>query len=85
MAGSKREEALKTFRSDARARVMLIPISCGAVGIDLTVASREYLMEPQWNPMLEEQALDRLYRMGQTREVTTIRYIIKDSFEEVET
>ena len=51
--------------------------------IDLTVASRVYLMEPQWNPMIEEQALDRLHRLGQTREVTTIRYIMQDSFEEV--
>ena len=40
-------------------------------------------MEPQWNPMLEEQALDRIHRIGQTKPVTTIRYIIKDSFEEV--
>lgn len=40
-------------------------------------------MEPQWNPMIEEQALDRLHRLGQTREVTTIRYIMQDSFEEV--
>lgn len=40
-------------------------------------------MEPQWNPMSEEQALDRIHRLGQKREVTTVRYIIKDSFEEV--
>ena len=40
-------------------------------------------MEPQWNPMLEEQALDRVHRIGQTKPVTTVRYIVKDSFEEV--
>lgn len=40
-------------------------------------------MEPQWNPMSEEQALDRVYRIGQTREVKTYRYIIAGSIDEV--
>jgi SWI/SNF-related matrix-associated actin-dependent regulator of chromatin subfamily A3 len=42
-------------------------------------------MEPLWNPMAEEQALDRVYRIGQTRDVLSIRYIVKDSIEEVRT
>jgi SWI/SNF-related matrix-associated actin-dependent regulator of chromatin subfamily A3 len=49
----------------------------------LTAANRAYLMEPHWNPTLEEQALARIHRMGQTRDVTTIRYIIKDTYEDV--
>ena len=40
-------------------------------------------MEPQWNPMAEEQALDRIHRIGQTKPVTTIRYIVRDTWEEV--
>lgn len=40
-------------------------------------------MEPQWNPMLEDQALDRVYRIGQTKKVTTVRYIVKGTLEEV--
>lgn len=40
-------------------------------------------MEPQWNPMLEDQALDRVYRIGQTKKVTTIRYVVKGTVEEV--
>ena len=51
--------------------------------MDLTAASRVHLLEPQWNPMAEEQALDRVYRLGQTREVIAVRYIVKDSIEEV--
>ncbi|OBR07059.1 WD domain-containing protein [Colletotrichum higginsianum IMI 349063] len=39
-------------------------------------------MEPHWNPNLEEQALARVHRMGQTREVTTVRLYMRDSFEE---
>lgn len=49
----------------------------------MTAASRAYLMEPHWNPMIEEQALCRVHRVGQTRRVTTIRYLMRDSFEEV--
>jgi len=40
-------------------------------------------MEPQWNPTVEEQALARIHRMGQTKEVTTVRYVMEGTFEEV--
>jgi SWI/SNF-related matrix-associated actin-dependent regulator of chromatin subfamily A3 len=53
------------------------------IRLDLTVASRVHLLEPQWNPMAEEQALDRVHRLGQTQEVIAIRYVVKDSIEEV--
>lgn len=51
--------------------------------LDLTTGSRVYLIEPHWNPMIEEQALCRVHRVGQKRDVTTIRYLMRDSFEEV--
>jgi hypothetical protein len=51
--------------------------------IDLTAATRAYMLEPQWNPTVEEQAMARIHRIGQTRPVTTIRYIMEDSIEEV--
>jgi len=51
--------------------------------IDLTVATYVHLMEPQYNPMTEEQALARVHRIGQKKQVTTIRYIMKDSYEQV--
>ena len=55
----------------------------GAHSLDLTAGSRAYLLEPHWNPMIEEQALCRVHRVGQKRDVTTIRYLMRDSFEEV--
>ena len=51
--------------------------------IDLTAACRIHLMEPQWNPMAEEQALDRVHRIGQTQPVIATRYIVSESVEEV--
>ncbi|KAF2231648.1 hypothetical protein EV356DRAFT_471443 [Viridothelium virens] len=74
--------ALAQFDKDPNTRVLLLSMSCGAVGLNLTVASRAYLFEPHWNPTMEEQALARIHRIGQTRAVTTIRYIMKDSYEE---
>lgn len=51
--------------------------------LNLTAANHVFLMEPQWNPMIEDQALDRVYRIGQQKEVTTTRYIVNKSLEEV--
>ncbi|KAI4633705.1 uncharacterized protein J4E87_000869 [Alternaria ethzedia] len=51
--------------------------------LDLTAASTAHLLEPQWNPSLEDQALARVHRLGQLHTVTTIRYVMEDSFEEV--
>ncbi|EGR47680.1 uncharacterized protein TRIREDRAFT_63568, partial [Trichoderma reesei QM6a] len=83
VAQKDRHEVVERFRKDPTIRVLLLTISCGAVGLTLTEASRAYLMEPHWNPTLEDQALARIHRIGQTKEVTTIRFIVKDSFEEV--
>ncbi|TGJ84976.1 hypothetical protein E0Z10_g3806 [Xylaria hypoxylon] len=84
---NERGAVISRFRTDSDIRVMLLTLSCGAVGrlhdsLTLTVASRAYLMEPHWNPTLEEQALARIHRLGQTQEVTTIRLYMRNSFEE---
>ena len=51
--------------------------------LNLTAANHVFLMEPQWNPMVEDQALDRVHRIGQEKEVTTVRYIVNNTLEEV--
>jgi len=79
---AKRFEALRSFQTNDAVRVILVSISCGGAGLDLTAASRAYLLEPHWNPMIEEQALCRVHRIGQQRNVTTIRYLTRNSFEE---
>ncbi|KAK6342296.1 hypothetical protein TWF718_007699 [Orbilia javanica] len=79
----ERRERLRIFRSDPNCRVFLSTLGSGSTGLDLTTASEVHLLEPQFNPMLEEQALARVHRIGQTQAVTTIRYVMKDSYEEV--
>lgn len=51
--------------------------------IDLVAANHVHLLEPHWNPMVEAQAVDRVHRIGQSREVLTTRYITRDSIETV--
>ncbi|KAH8690625.1 SNF2 family N-terminal domain-containing protein [Talaromyces proteolyticus] len=78
----ERKNILDRFRRDPSISVLLLTLSCGAVGLTLTEASYAYLMEPHWNPTVEEQALARIHRLGQKNEVTTIRFYVKDTFEE---
>jgi len=53
--------------------------------VNLTAANEVHLMEPGWNPMLERQALDRVYRLGQQRAVRAIYYVVerRDSVDKV--
>jgi len=60
----------------------LMTLGTGAEGLNLKVASRIYLLEPQWNPFLELQAMARAQRIGQTKKVVVTRYIMQGSIEE---
>ncbi|KAI1079678.1 SNF2 family N-terminal domain-containing protein [Whalleya microplaca] len=76
-----RGEALRQFNKFEGCVVMLASIgSCGE-GVDFTAASNVHIMEPQWNPMVEAQAVDRVHRKGQTKLVTITRYITPKSIE----
>ncbi|KAI8951872.1 SNF2 family N-terminal domain-containing protein [Xylaria longipes] len=80
---SERSKALKAFKEDPEILVLLMSIETGAVGLNLTVANRVHIVEPQWNPSVEDQAIARALRMGQTREVMIIRYIVENTVEQV--
>lgn len=51
--------------------------------VDLTAANHVHLIEPHWNPMVELQAVDRVHRIGQMREVVVRRYLVRSSIEMV--
>lgn len=82
MNRSKRDTILHSFASNPSIRVILVSISCGGQGLDLTAANHAFLLEPQWNPMLEEQAMSRVHRLGQTKPVRLVRFVMKDTWEE---
>lgn len=52
------------------------------IRLDLTVGNHAFLVEPQWNPMVEEQALSLVHRIGQTKVVNLVRFIVKNIWEE---
>lgn len=82
MTMSKRAKALNDFQNDPPTTVFLLSMRAGAVGINLTAANRVFLLEPCFNPALEQQAIGRVWRLGQTRPVKIYRLIMKDSVEE---
>ncbi|KAF2193396.1 hypothetical protein K469DRAFT_690992 [Zopfia rhizophila CBS 207.26] len=82
MRNDLREASLHKLRNDKRTRVLLCSLKCGSLGLNLTAASRVVIMEPFWNPFVEEQAIDRVHRLNQTVDVTVYRLSIHNSVEE---
>jgi len=82
MTPKARETSLRLFRTDPTVKVLLASTRAGGVGLTLTSASRVFLLDPWWNPAAEEQAIDRVHRIGQTRPVIVTRFVIKGSIEE---
>jgi superfamily II DNA or RNA helicase len=77
-----REEVVKQFKNVEGAAVFLISLRAGGMGLNLTEASYVVLYDPWWNPAVENQAIDRTHRIGQTRNVIAYRLIARDTIEE---
>nr|XP_018265349.1 DNA repair protein RAD5 [Kwoniella dejecticola CBS 10117]OBR87507.1 DNA repair protein RAD5 [Kwoniella dejecticola CBS 10117] len=82
MTREERSRAIDALKYKKSTEVLLVSTRAGGVGLNLTVASRCYLVDPYWNPSVESQAIDRIHRMGQTRPVLAVKLMIKDSIEE---
>jgi SWI/SNF-related matrix-associated actin-dependent regulator of chromatin subfamily A3 len=63
--------------------LLSIPFLTVCDRLNLAIASRIYLLEPQWNPSIESQAIGRALRLGQVGQVSIIRYIMMHTVEEV--
>jgi superfamily II DNA or RNA helicase len=70
------------FQSDAGPPVMLVSLKAGGTGLNLTAADHVFLLDPWWNPAVEDQAADRAHRIGQDRPVMVYRMVAKDTVEE---
>ncbi|RPD45765.1 DEAD/DEAH box helicase [Hymenobacter sediminis] len=77
-----RAAAVQEFQQNEQVRVFLISLKAGGTGLNLTEADYVYLVDPWWNPAVENQAIDRAYRIGQTKKVVAVRLICPRTVEE---
>lgn len=77
-----RKEVVEKFQQDESVRVFLISLKAGGTGLNLTEADYVFLVDPWWNPAVENQAIDRVYRIGQTQKVIAVRLITPGTIEE---
>lgn len=77
-----REKHIHNFQNNEKVKVFLISLRAGGTGINLTAADYVIHYDPWWNPAVEDQATDRVHRLGQTRHVFAYKMITKDSVEE---
>lgn len=78
----ERRKVLSSFKSKPEIKTLLMTLGTGAVGLNLTIANRIHILEPQWNPSIEKQAIGRILRLGQEKQITIIRYIMNGTVEE---
>ena len=79
---TNRGDIIRQFQESGDIRIFLISLRAGGFGLNLTAADYVFLLDPWWNPAVEEQALSRAHRIGQDKNVFVYRFIAKDSIEE---
>ncbi|KAI7859774.1 P-loop containing nucleoside triphosphate hydrolase protein [Circinella umbellata] len=82
MSNHLREKNLDALRTDNECTIMLISLKCGSLGLNLTAANHVILMDVWWNPSVEEQAIDRVHRIGQRKPVRVVRLVIDGTIEQ---
>lgn len=82
--GSSRDrgQIVKDFQADDGPPVLLVSLKAGGTGLNLTAADHVFIMDPWWNPAVEDQAADRTHRIGQDKPVFVYRLVVNDSVEE---
>jgi SNF2 family DNA or RNA helicase len=82
--GSTRDRGavVDAFQAESGPPVMLASLKAGGTGLNLTAADHVFLVDPWWNPAVEDQAADRAHRIGQDRPVMVYRLVTKDTVEE---
>lgn len=82
MSQKARQKVVHKFTNSDKSCILLASLKAGGVGLNLIAATHVYLMDAWWNSAVENQAVDRLHRFGQTRPVHVTRFFIKHSIEE---
>lgn len=77
-----RQQVIHDFQNSENKTVFLIQIKAGGVGLNLTAADYVFIIDPWWNPAVEEQAINRTHRIGQNKNVMVYRFIASETVEE---
>jgi SNF2 family DNA or RNA helicase len=77
-----RQSEVEKFQQNESVRIFLISLKAGGLGLNLTAADYVFILDPWWNPAIEQQAIDRAHRIGQLNTVFTYKFIAKDTVEE---
>jgi len=77
-----REAMIEQFQKDYDYPIFLISLKAGGVGLNLTAADFVFLLDPWWNPAVEQQAINRTHRIGQDKKVISYKFITENSIEE---
>ena len=77
-----REGVVRGFQRDDGPNVLLLSLKAGGTGLNLTAADYVFVLDPWWNPAVEDQAADRAHRIGQDKPVFVHRLVAKDTVEE---
>eukprot|EP01134_Creolimax_fragrantissima_P003731 CFRG3731T1 len=81
MTPEQRAAVIDAFMTNHTVTVFLVSLKAGGVALNLTEASRVIMCDPWWNPAVENQAMDRIHRLGQTRPIEVIRLYVENSIE----
>ncbi|CEJ57547.1 Putative Adenosinetriphosphatase [Penicillium brasilianum] len=81
MTPAQRQKSIEHFMKNADVEVFLVSLKAGGVALNLTEASRVFIVDPWWNPAAEWQSADRSHRIGQQRPCVITRLTIEDSVE----
>jgi SWI/SNF-related matrix-associated actin-dependent regulator of chromatin subfamily A3 len=82
MLPPRRDAAMTTFEKDPECTIMLASLAVCSVGLNLVAANQVILSDSWWAPAIEDQAVDRIHRLGQTRPTTVWRLVVEGSIEE---
>ncbi len=80
--GAQRAKCVKRFQENEETKLFLISLKAGGLGLNLTAADYVFLVDPWWNPAVEQQAIDRTHRIGQTKNIFTYHLISAGTIEE---
>lgn len=85
MSHDSRDKAIHEFADNPDKTILIMGLKCGSLGLNLTTATKVILVDPWWNSAVENQAFARCYRIGQDKETSLCRLVVKNTIDQAMT